>query len=128
MPQWSQGITKYVVFRLASLYLYKNFCTIFFSIFQIHYNETNLCKAISNAASNLVNPCTKNQKCAGITLPKMSHFKFVTEKMANSYYMYAGSQTQPPCQQTNWLISTTVFDVTYFQVRYDYICRGKSKN
>ena len=66
-----------------------------------------------------MNPCTKYPKCAGISLPKMSHFKFIEEKIANSYYMYAGSQTKPPCQQTNWLISATVFDVTYFQVRYD---------
>ena len=49
---------------------------------------------------------------------KMTHLKFIVEKMTKttSFYSYSGRQTQPPCNQINWMIPKMTFEVTKDQI------------
>ena len=46
----------------------------------------------------------------------MAHFKFVPEKLTKSFYIYNGSQTQPPCYQRHWIVSKVQFAVLREQI------------
>ena len=46
----------------------------------------------------------------------MAHLKFINEKLGNNFYVYSGSQTQPPCHSTNWIVSRQNFDVLQEQI------------
>ncbi len=67
--------------------------------------------SISKAAENL-----GPENSAGVHLGKMAHLKFIPQKVTNAYYVYAGSQTQPPCKPLNWIVPKVTFDVTQEQV------------
>ena len=77
----------------------------------MHGNETDLCKAVSNALKTMVEP-----HGAGETIGSMAHLKFIPENIGMEFYLYPGSQTEPPCRPQNWLISQTKFKVLESQV------------
>ena len=53
---------------------------------------------------------------AGETIGSMAHLKFIPEGIGMDFYLYEGSQTEPPCRPQNWLISQTKFKVLESQV------------
>ena len=55
---------------------------------------------------------------SGVSLMKMAHLKFIADKMTKttSYFTYSGRQTQPPCNQINWILPKMTFDVTQDQI------------
>ena len=53
----------------------------------------------------------------GETVGSMAHLKFIPETLvSNTFYLYTGSQTVPPCQTQTWLIPKTTFKVLQDQV------------
>ena len=70
-----------------------------------------MCKAVSNALKTMVEP-----HGAGETIGSMAHLKFIPENIGMEFYLYPGSQTEPPCRAQNWLISQTKFKVLESQV------------
>ena len=54
---------------------------------------------------------------AGSNLMEMAHLKFIPEALKNTiFFIYAGSETQPPCHPKNWIVSPHLFRVTTKQV------------
>ena len=80
-------------------------------LFQVHRNETDLCKAVTKALKSNVKP-----NGAGESIGSMAHLKFIPEGIGMDFYIYEGSQTEPPCMPQNWLISKTKFKVLASQV------------
>ena len=59
----------------------------------------------------------------GETVKSMAHLKFIPQGLlSNTFLLYQGSQTEPPCRTQNWLIPKTIFKVLPYQVSI------KSKN
>ena len=57
----------------------------------------------------------------GESIMSMSHLKFIPEEIiSNKFYVYKGSQTEPPCRTQNWLIPKTKFKVLQYQVSLDF--------
>ena len=80
-------------------------------LLQVHRNETDLCKAVTKALKSNVKP-----NGAGESIGSMAHLKFIPEGIGMDFYIYEGSQTEPPCMPQNWLISKTKFKVLASQV------------
>lgn len=81
-------------------------------IFQRHDgNETNLCKAITGAVAKVTQPGGP-----GANLMAMPHLKFLSQQLGSDFYLYSGTQTQPPCHKTNWIVAKTQFRVNEQQV------------
>ena len=66
---------------------------------------------MSTAMKSIVKP-----NAAGETIGSMAHLKFIPEGIGMDFYLYEGSQTEPPCRPQNWLISKTKFKVLESQV------------
>jgi len=81
-------------------------------LFKISPNATDVCKSVIKATENL--PIGGS----GTSLMNMAHLKFILDKMekTTSYYTYSGRETQPPCNQVNWMIPKMTFDVTQNQI------------
>jgi len=79
-------------------------------LFKIQQNDTDLCKAITNIAPKLA------VGGAGETLPSMAHLKFIQDLKFSTLYLYSGSQTQPPCHRSNWIVPKTTFKVIAEQI------------
>ena len=86
-------------------------------LLQVHRNETDLCKAVTKALKSNVKP-----NGAGESIGSMAHLKFIPEGIGMDFYIYEGSQTEPPCMPQNWLISKTKFKVLASQVWQKKLC------